>query len=74
MKLQAEFEERGYKVQAFMPTSAKEPLEWIVKVFKDGKLVRELKIPMHHEPRFGVSSIDIQILEEETAKLMESLP
>jgi len=74
MKLQGEFEEKVYKIQAYMPTSASEPLEWVVKAFKDGKLVKELKIPMHIEPRFGLDSVDIMILEKETEKFLESLP
>ncbi len=68
MKLYDEFEERGYKVQAFLPTNSSEK-DWIVKVF-----IKEIKIPMNIEPRFGVDSNDLRALEEETAKLMESLP
>ncbi len=65
MKLYDEFEERGYKVQAFIPTSSSER-NWIVKAFKDGILVQEIEIPMNIEPRFGVDSNDLRALEEET--------
>jgi len=73
MKPYGEFEERGYKVQAFLPQTLSDR-NWTVKVFKDGDLIKEIKIPMHIEPRFGVDSIDLRILEAETAKLMKSLP
>ena len=57
-----------------MPMSANKPLEWVVKVFKEGKLIKELRIPMRIEPRFGPDSTDVMILENETEKLLESLP
>ena len=73
MKPYGEFEERGYKVQAFLPKTSADR-NWTVKVFKDGDLIKEIKILMQIEPRFGPDSSDIRTLEEETAKLMESLP
>ena len=74
MKFMSEFEERGYKIQAFMPNKGSEPLEWVVKVFKEGVLVKEITIPMRIVPRFGPDTIDVQILEKETEKLLKSLP
>ncbi|MHA1211442.1 MAG: hypothetical protein ACTSSH_03180 [Candidatus Heimdallarchaeota archaeon] len=73
MKFHDEFEERGYKVQAFIHVDTSNR-EWIVKAFKDGVLVQEIKIPMIIEPRFGIDYNDLRALEEATAKLMQSLP
>ena len=74
MKLYADFDERGYHVEAYLPTNAKEPQEWVVKAHKDGELVKEIHVPMFIAPRFGPDSNDVRKLEEETDKLMKSLP
>ena len=69
----SEFEERGYKIQALMPTLASEPLQWVFKAFKDGELVKEITIPMRIVPRFGPDSVDVMVLEKETEKFLKTL-
>lgn len=73
MELYGSFEERGYKVEAYMPSSPKEPLEWLVKAYKKGKLVKEIRIPMFYEPIFGVDVDDAKTLEEKTDELLKLL-
>jgi len=70
----AAFEERGYRVEAFMPGSANEPRVWTIRVTRRGELVREATVRMTHEPRFGPDAGDVQALEEETDRLLATLP
>ena len=74
MKLYGSFEEKGYQVEAYIPSSSSEPMQFHLKALKDGKLVKEMKIPLNHEPIFGVDTEDHQNLEAKTEELMQSLP
>ena len=74
MDLYASFDEKGYKVEAFIPSGSNEQMQFLVKVYDGSKVIKELKIPMDHEPIFGVDVDDNQRLEDETEKLMQSLP
>ena len=69
----ASLEEKGYTVEAFMPSSSSEPLAWTVRVSRGKELVREVRVPMSYEPRFGPDADDVRVLEEETAKLLAAL-
>ncbi len=74
MNLYGRFEENGYRIEAFIPDNADEPLEWTIKAYKENGLVKEIKVPMIHEPIFGVDVDDLRTLEDETDELMKSLP
>lgn len=74
MELYGSFKERGYKIEAYMPSSSKDPLEWLVKAYKNNKLVKEIRIPIFYEPLFGVDVDDARTLEEKTDELLKSLP
>ncbi|HLD57683.1 MAG TPA: hypothetical protein VJA47_05220 [archaeon] len=68
----ADFEERGYKVEAFMTGDERRP-HWYLKVSRGDRPVTELCIRMTYVPRFGVDLDDKEILEQETTKLMQNL-
>lgn len=74
MKLCGSFEEKGYKIEAYIPTRDIEPQEFLVRAYKEEKLIKEIKIPMMHEPRFGVDVEDKRRLEDKTEELLEELP
>ncbi|MDT4965974.1 MAG: hypothetical protein QOJ64_711 [Acidobacteriota bacterium] len=70
----ASFEERGYTVQAFMPSGSTEPLVWTIRITRGEELIREATVPMSYEPRFGPDVGDVQALEAETGKILAELP
>ena len=70
----ADFEERGYKLEAYMRPTDQDGSEWYVRALKDGKLVKDVTIPMMYVPRFGVDLQDKLTLEEKTEELLKSLP
>ena len=74
MKLFGKFSERGYDVEAFMPTSSRERNQWTIRVRKGKRMVRSVSVLMLYEPRYGPDSGDVATLEEETAKLLKKLP
>ncbi len=73
LSLYGRFEERGYKIETYIPNSNKVALEFVVRAYSGEKLIEEMKIPMHHEPIFGVDVEDEARLEEEVGKLMQKL-
>lgn len=73
LSLYDSFEERGYKIETYIPNSDKVAREFVVRAYKGENLVEELKIPMVHEPLFGVDVEDEGVLEEEVEKLMKRL-
>lgn len=56
-----------------MPGSRDEPLEWTIRAYKEGVLVREITEPMWHDPIFGPDVDDVRTLEEATDKLLAEL-
>ncbi|MFH1064796.1 MAG: hypothetical protein V1729_06955 [Candidatus Woesearchaeota archaeon] len=72
--LYSSFDERGYHVEAYTPNDDSVPQEFVVKAYKDDKLVEEMKVPMLHRPVFGVDVGDIAELEAKTEELMKKLP
>ncbi|VVB82841.1 Uncharacterised protein [uncultured archaeon] len=75
MELYGSFEEKGYKIESYFPTNLEEEkLEWIVKIYRDNKLERELSIPMDVNPLFGVDIFDLKTLDERVDELLKLLP
>ncbi len=72
--LYGSFEERGYKVEAYIPNSDEVPLAFVLRAYKEDELVKEMKVPMHYRPIFGVDVADVAALEEKTEELMKTLP
>lgn len=66
--------ERGYTVIAYLPTQRVSPLQFMVKVFRGGKEVREFYSPMTYEPRFGPDTGDVAVLEERVSTVLKELP
>lgn len=74
MDLYGSFKEREYKVEAYLPSSDNDHLEWIIRAYKKNKLVREIKVPIIHRPIFGPDIEDVATLEEKTEEFINSLP
>ncbi len=74
MNKYAEFKERGYRVIAYIPTTRKEPSQFLVQAYRGKKVVKEISVPMAYFPLFGVDVSDQQTLEEKTEELMKGLP
>lgn len=74
MKFYASFEERGYRLEAKLPSSSEDPMEWELTAYKDGSVVKELRIPLLYPPVFGPDVEDIAELEAKTDELMKQLP
>ncbi len=76
LELYSTFEERGYKIEVYIPhhINDKIHLGFIIKAYKEDKLVEEMKVPMDYVPVFGVDVADVVNLEEKVAGLMEKLP
>lgn len=74
MELYGSFEERGYKIEAYMPSSDAEPQQFTLKVYKDGNLSKEATLEMLFPPIFGVDVEDVQRLEEKTEEFIKLLP
>jgi hypothetical protein len=74
MELYGKFQEKGYDIEAYIPSKSNESMEFKVRALKDGKVVRELKIPLNHTPIFGIDVEDHQNLEIKTEELLSSLP
>lgn len=73
MRLYDSIEERGYKIEAYLPSGGEDELEWLLKVYKDAEVIREESIPMYHIPRYGVDAEDLFNLEEKTEELLSSV-
>ena len=73
LSLYGSFEERGYKVEAYIPNSSEVAREFVVRAYSGEKLVEEMKVPMVHEPVFGVDVEDKETLEHEVEKLIQKL-
>ncbi len=73
-KLYASFDDRGYHLEAYIPNDGSVPQEFVVKAYKDDKLVEEMKVPMMYRPTFGVDVADLAELEAKTDELMKRLP
>ena len=74
MKLFGKFTERGYSVEAFLPTNSSEPGAWTIRIKKGRRLIKKTSVPMLYEPRYGPDAGDVARLEEETARLLKELP
>ncbi len=74
MQLYGKFEEKGYEIEAYMPSNKEEPLEFVIKAYKDKKLVKEMNVPMVYYPIFGVDGSDLAELENKTEELLKLLP
>ena len=74
MKLYGDFKERGYEIQAFIPSEEEDPLAFLVKATKDGKPVKEMTIPLMHPVTFGVDHEDHDNLEAQMDEFMSGLP
>jgi hypothetical protein len=75
LDLYSSFTENGYKVEAFMPRSSSQTLQWTLKVTRDGEEepCHTETFPMLHEPIFGVYDDDQTTLEEQTDRIMREL-
>ena len=74
MELYRKISDKGYNFEVYIPSNEKDPLEFQLRALKEGKLVKEVKILMCHEPLFGVDASDLANLEKETDELIKSLP
>ena len=68
------FEERGYKVETYIPNSNQVAREFVVRAYNGETLVEEMKVPMLHELVFGVDVEDKDVLEKELERLLQRLP
>lgn len=68
------FMERGYTVIAYLPTQRISPPQFMVKIFRGGKEVREFYSSMTYEPIFGPDAGDVASLERATSRVLKELP
>jgi len=73
MEQYGKFKERGYTIEAYIPTNDTEPNEFLLTIRK-GKFKQEHRIPMLHRPTFGVDIDDKQTLEEKMEEILKTLP
>ena len=77
LSLYGSFEENGYRVEAYMPSSSKQPRQWTVRVFslveESEEPIRTDVIPMLYEPIFGADGSDVAALEDHVSTLMQQL-
>lgn len=66
--------ERGYAVIVYLPTRFQSPLEFLVKVYRGNREVKEFRSPMTYEPRFGPDAGDVAVLEGRLDKVLKELP
>ena len=74
MELYAEFEEKGYRFQAYIPDGSAEGQAFQVKIRAGWMKKHTISIPMAWEPRFGVDAGDHAKLEAVTDAILDMLP
>lgn len=67
------FKERGYTVVAYLPIRFRVPLEFLIKVYRGNREVKEFRSPMTYEPRFGPDAGDVALLEKTVDKVLGEL-
>ena len=75
------FSENGYLVKAFMPVRPAQPRRWTVRAYEEAAVaaegdpepLREITLPMVHEPVFGADAADVAALEKRVGELMREL-
>lgn len=74
MYLYSDFEERGYRVEAYAPNSDADPVAFELRILVEGALRASLAVPMTYRPVFGIDSGDLAVLEMVADALMKALP
>ena len=74
MKLYNKFKEKGYELEIYYPDKPKDILEWIIKIYKKNKIIKENHLDMNYPPMFGVDEFDKINLEKNIEELLNSLP
>jgi hypothetical protein len=67
------FKHHGYRIEAWMPASSSDPLQWTIKAVRDGTVVKEMVEPMTYPPLFGPDVADVSALEEATERFLTEL-
>lgn len=67
------FSERGYLFIAYMPSKRTIPPRFMVKVFRNGRQIREFYSSMTYEPVFGPDAGDVAVLERTSAHVLKEL-
>jgi|TARA_Y100000310_G_C20642776_1_gene794905 hypothetical protein len=73
MELYGSFEEKGYKIEAYLPSNKEDSCEWVIRAYKDKEIVKEVNVPLFHPPIFGPDVEDVATLEDKTEELLNSL-
>jgi hypothetical protein len=74
MRLHGEFEEKGYRVRAFVPSTASDGLAFRIEIRHGRKRLHAFRVPMLYEPRYAVDAGDARTLEAVTDAVMKILP
>lgn len=71
--LYASFSEKGYDFEAHLPKHDKGNHSWLVKIFKDKVLIKEVEIPLEYPCHWGADVSDVDNLETETDRIIKEL-
>lgn len=74
MQFYSAFEERGYRIEAYIPDSDDEPVAFEIRILIDQDVRKDLLLPITHAPVFGVDVDDLALLEAFADQLMKLLP
>jgi hypothetical protein len=74
MNLYSHFEEKGYRVEAYVPNSDADIDAFEIRILIQGEQKKVLYLPLSHLPVFGLDVGDAQELELFAAAMMEALP
>ncbi|MBI4020395.1 MAG: hypothetical protein HY367_03615 [Candidatus Aenigmarchaeota archaeon] len=74
MELYGSFEEKGYRVDAFLDGGSGAS-SFLVRFYNSAtnELIKEARVEMYHDPVFGVDIEDHEKLEDETNRLLSEL-
>lgn len=67
------FTEWGYTFIVFLPSSSRGRPEFMVKVFHNGRAVKEFSVPMTYDPIYGPDAADVALLEKMSGKALKEL-
>lgn len=74
MNLYSHFEEKGYRVEAYIPTNDADIDAFEIRVLIAGELKKTLYLRLTYLPVFGVDAGDLHHLEAFAAAMMTALP
>ena len=74
MQLYSHFEERGYRLEAYIPNDDDDLVAFEIRIFIEDQRKKTLLIPMLYVPVFGVDIGDVNTLESAADEIMKALP